>query len=88
MSSFRNGDTNEEQVALELGEGILIGGMTDDDDELTRRFRELFNKEPVSGTSPTGGESRWSVPDVGDYDVDDEEVSFMETMGDNGSWEN
>jgi hypothetical protein len=43
----------------------------DDEDDLTRRFKTLFNKEPVSQSQE---ESRWKVSGVEEYDFDDEEV--------------
>jgi hypothetical protein len=43
------------------------------DDELTRRFRAVFNKEPVSQATK---ESAWEANTQGEYEVDDEEVKI------------
>ena len=42
-----------------------------DDDELTRRFKAVFNKEPVSRGQT---EAEWRVQGQGDYEIDDDEV--------------
>jgi len=41
------------------------------DDELARRFRQVFNKDPVSQAQE---ESKWKIHGDNDFDVDDEEV--------------
>jgi hypothetical protein len=46
-------------------------GSHDVDDELARRFRLVFNKEPVSQAPQ---ESKWHIAGGGEFDVDDEEV--------------
>jgi hypothetical protein len=43
------------------------------DDELTRRFRAVFNKEPVSQATNV---SAWKADIQGEYEVDDEEVNI------------
>lgn len=50
--------------------------MTDaqDDDELTRRFKAVFNKEPVSQGQTEPG---WKSQGLDDYEIDDEEVKFL-----------
>lgn len=45
-----------------------------DDDELTRRFKAVFNKEPVSRGQT---EAEWRVQSQGDYEIDDDEVHFF-----------
>jgi hypothetical protein len=47
--------------------------MTDDqgDDELTRRFKAVFNKEPVSKGHT---ETTWKAQELDEYEIDDEEV--------------
>ena len=47
------------------------------DDELARRFKALFNKEPISQTTL---EPAWRMKESEDYEVDDEEVSVGDTM--------
>ena len=42
-----------------------------DDDELTRRFKAVFNKEPVSRRQT---ETEWRVQGQDDYEIDDDEV--------------
>lgn len=43
------------------------------DDELTRRFKAVFNKDPVSqGRQKT----TWKIEKVEDYDVDEDEVAL------------
>ena len=44
-----------------------------DGDDLTRRFKALFNKEPLSQASKE--ESPWELQGQDDYEIDDEEVS-------------
>jgi predicted nuclease of predicted toxin-antitoxin system len=44
------------------------------DDELARRFRQVFNKDPVSQVQE---ESKWKIHGDNDFDVDDEEVWSM-----------
>jgi hypothetical protein len=56
----------------------------DDEDDLTRRFKTLFNKDPVSQPQE---ESRWKVHDGDEYDFDDEEVRSLFPVTD-GSWGN
>jgi hypothetical protein len=56
----------------------------DDEDDLTRRFKTLFNKDPISCSQQ---ESRWKVNDGEEYDFDDEEVSSLFPVTD-GSWGN
>ena len=56
----------------------------DDEDDLTRRFKTLFNKDPVSKSQQ---ESRWKVNDGEEYEFDDEEVSRLFPVTD-GSWGN
>jgi hypothetical protein len=46
----------------------------DVDDELSRRFKAVFNKEPVS--QDRQGLSPWSTSG-NDYEVDDEEVCLL-----------
>lgn len=41
------------------------------DDELARRFRQVFNKEPVIQVQE---EHKWTVSGEDEFDVDDEEV--------------
>ena len=55
----------------------------DVDDELARRFRQVFNKEPVSQVQ---GEEKWRAAGGDEYDVDDEEVWFLKCHGLMGSW--
>jgi hypothetical protein len=43
-----------------------------DSDELTRRFKALFNKEPLSQAPKD--ESPWRLQGQDDYEIDDEEV--------------
>jgi hypothetical protein len=56
----------------------------DEKDDLTRRFKTLFNKDPIS-QSQQG--SRWKVNDGEEYEFDDEEVSSLFPVTD-GSWGN
>jgi hypothetical protein len=42
-----------------------------DDDELTQRFKAVFNKEPVSRGQT---EAEWRVQGQGEYEIDDDEV--------------
>jgi hypothetical protein len=43
------------------------------DDELTRRFKAVFNKDPVNqGRQKT----TWKIDKVEDYDVDEDEVAL------------
>lgn len=46
----------------------------DEDDELSKRFKALFNKNPASKVSPDAGSSSWKTKDLHDYVVDDDEV--------------
>lgn len=46
----------------------------DGDDELSRRFKALFNKDPVSKAPANAPFSSWSSKALQDYVVDDEEV--------------
>ena len=48
----------------------------DEDDELAKRFKALFNKDPVS-TTPTAARSSssWNPSELHEYIVDEEEVS-------------
>jgi hypothetical protein len=48
----------------------------DGDDELAKRFRAVFNKEPVSAPSAKPVQSRFE----GNYDVDEEEVGLLWTL--------
>ena len=54
---------------------------SDIEDELVRRFKLLFNKEPVSQSQT---ESPWKIEGHDNYDFDDEEVSssalFFDTL--------
>ena len=54
----------------------------EDDDELTRRFKAVFNKEPVSRGQT---EIEWRVQGQDEYEIDDDEVrcpdSGMEAYG-------
>lgn len=43
-----------------------------DSDELTRRFKALFNKEPLSQAPKE--ESPWRLQGQDNYEIDDEEV--------------
>lgn len=43
-----------------------------DSDELARRFKALFNKEPLSQAPKE--ESPWRLQGQDDYEIDDEEV--------------
>jgi len=43
-----------------------------DGDELARRFKALFNKEPLSQAPKD--ESPWRMQGEDDYEIDDEEV--------------
>lgn len=52
-------------------EGMSERHQDGDDDELTRRFRAVFNKEPVS-RGQTGAE--WRAQGLDDYEIDDDEV--------------
>jgi hypothetical protein len=56
----------------------------DDEDDLTRRFKTLFNKDPISHSQQ---ESRWKVNEGEGYEFDDEEVSSLSAVTD-GSWGN
>ena len=58
-------------------------GSDDVDDELTRRFRQVFNKEPVSQAPQ---ESKWHIAGGGEFDVDDEEVNGPLKWEGDSSW--
>lgn len=47
--------------------------MTDHEDELARRFRRLFNKDPISHGHK---EPQWKIERQDNYEFDDEEVVF------------
>jgi hypothetical protein len=47
---------------------------TDGDDQLSQRFKALFNKDPVSKPTTQDPSSSWKAKDLQDYVVDDEEV--------------
>ena len=57
----------------------------DEDDGLTRRFKALFNKDPVSQVNAsTSTEKPWTSKETEeDYEIDEEEVSRT-LNGDNG----
>jgi hypothetical protein len=44
----------------------------DEDDGLTKRFKAVFNKEPVSQDKPA---NPWNDRNGEEYDVDDDEVN-------------
>ena len=52
------------------------GPEDDEDDELAKRFKALFNKDPAS-TTPTAARSSssWNPSELHEYIVDEEEVS-------------
>ena len=52
-----------------------MGSAEDDADELTRRFKALFNKEPLSQAPKE--ESPWRLHGQEDYEIDDEEVKVL-----------
>ena len=52
-------------------EGMSEHHQDGDDDELTRRFKAVFNKEPVSRRQT---ETEWRVQGQDDYEIDDDEV--------------
>ena len=47
--------------------------MTEQEDELARRFRQLFNKDPISHGQK---EPRWEIDGQAGDEFDDEEVVF------------
>jgi len=53
----------------------------DEDDELAKRFKAVFNKDPVSRT-PTASRSSssWNARELHDYIVDDEEVPPLKRL--------
>jgi hypothetical protein len=53
-------------------------GSDDVDDELARRFRQVFSKEPVSQAKH---EEKWRAAGAEEYDVDDEDVSSFLSRG-------
>ena len=55
----------------------MTSSQNDVDDELARRFRQVFNKEPVSQAQE---EQRWTVAGGDDFDIDDEEVNTAELI--------
>jgi len=46
----------------------------DEDDELTKRFKAVFNKDPVSQEK---AEKPWTTTNQEEYDIDDEEVPAL-----------
>jgi len=73
---------NVEQRGKGKGDEKMSEYHQNEDDELTRRFKAVFNKEPVSRGQT---ETEWRLQDQDDYEIDDDEVSCsdsgMQTYG-------
>jgi len=53
----------------------------DEDDELAKRFKAVFNKDPVSKTlTASRSSSSWNARELHDYIVDDEEVPPLKRL--------